>query len=365
VSGGIVSNSIVTYKRYPTDGVAVYGDGALITDCLVLGIQRPGFGGGVSLTNSQLQNSVISGVGGSSQDHGVALLALSSSIVGCTISNNLNLEQGGGAHLENSLMDRCIITRNTGGGECSGGGGVFEINSVVRNSLITSNSLAFSSGDPGCGSYGGGIYMRGGSLVNCTVAGNSARVISNGTGGGGGVYAESGGITNCIIYSNLVFVNNNPSSNWVSTGTAVFDHCCTTPDPGGAGNITQDPQFVDMANGNFHLASTSPCIGTGVVQPWMSGAQGLDGNPRTTNGRVDIGAYQNQPLSILSIARSGANVNLRWPSAGTSDLTLEQSSNLTVPNWNVSSATVNDDGINKTVTVPATNSIQFFRLRKP
>jgi hypothetical protein len=294
-SGGMVSNSIVTYRRYGggIGATAVYGDGVLITDCLVLGIQSSGSGGGVSLTNSKLQNSVISGVLNSGlAAPGVALAALSSSVVNCTISNNLNIATGGGVHLEDSLMDRCIVTHNTGGGECSGGGGIFEINSVIRDSLITSNSLTFSSGEPGCGSYGGGVYMRGGSLVNCTVAGNSARVIANGTGGGGGVFAESGGVTNCIIYFNLVYVANNPASNWLSMGSAIFDHCCTTPAPGGAANITQDPQFVDVTSGDFHLASTSPCIDAGMTQPWMIGAQDLDGHQRVGGTSVDIGAYE-------------------------------------------------------------------------
>src|SRR5262249_30736399 len=152
-SGGVVSNSIVTYRRYGggIDATAGYGDGALITDCMVLGIPSPASGGGVLLTNSRLQNFVISGVLNLCLAAPVvALAALSSSIVNCTISNNLNIATGGGVHLEDSLMDRCIVTDNIGGGECSGGGGVFEINSVIRDSLITSNSLTFNSGDPGC-----------------------------------------------------------------------------------------------------------------------------------------------------------------------------------------------------------------------
>lgn len=302
--GGAVSNSIMTYRRYPTEGVAVYGDGALIIDCLVLGIPRPGDGTGVSLTNSRLQNSVISGVSGSTQDSGPALSALASSVVGCTISNNLNLDQGGGVHLENSFMEQCMVTHNVGGGECAGVGGIFEINSIIRNSLITSNSQTFGSGEPGCGSFGAGVYMRGGSLVNCTVAGNTARVLSNGTGGGGGVFAQSGGITNCIIYFNIVYADNNPSSNWLSMPAAVFDHCCTTPNPGGTGNITQDPQFVDPANGDFHLASSSPCIDAGITQPWMVGAQDLDGNPRISGPSVDIGAYEKAAATAQDLVQA-------------------------------------------------------------
>jgi hypothetical protein len=368
--GGVVSNSIVTYHRYGggIGAAAVYGDGALITDCIVLGIQSSGSGGGVSLTNSRLQNSVISGVLNTSlADPGVALSALSSSVVGCTISNNLNIATGGGVHLENSLMDRCIVAHNTGGGECSGGGGIFEINSVIRNSLITSNSLTFIAAEPSCGSYGGGVYMRGGSLVNCTVVGNLARVISNGTGGGGGVFAEE----NADIYNSIIYFNwaGSASSNWFDNAHVTFYNSCSAPDPNeaGAANISDDPQFVDMTNGNYHLSPSSPCIGAGRIQPWMTDAQDLDGNPRTTNGRVDMGAYQSgypPPSTKLSIFHSGSNVILQWPSGGPSDVILEKSSDLTAPeSWTQVIAYVTDDGTNKFVTIPATNSIQFFRRR--
>jgi hypothetical protein len=119
-----------------------------------------------------------------------------------------------------------------------------------------------------------------------------------------------------------------------------------------------------MANGNFHLAPTSPCIGTGVVQSWMTGAQDLHGNPRTTGGSVDMGAYQSgypPPSTKLTIFRSGSNVVLQWPSAGPSELVLEKSSDLTATeSWTPVVAYVNDDGTNKFVTIPATNNLQFF-----
>jgi len=372
VSGGGVSNTIVTYRRYGGgfDAAAVYGDGALITDCLVVGIENPGAGMGVSLTNSRLQNSVISGVivGGNFSD-GPAVFAQSSSVVGCTISNNFNLGSGGGAYLQDSFMDRCIVSRNTGTGECigSGGGGIFETNSVIRNSLIVSNNLTFNSGDPSCGNFGGGVYMQGGSLVNCTVSGNSARVISNGTGGGGGVFAEQNAdIINSIIYFNWA---GSVSSNWVDNAHITFYNSCSAPDPNeaGAANITDDPQFVDMTNGNYHLSTSSPCIGAGRVQPWMTDAQDLDGNPRTTNGRVDMGAYQSgypPPSTKLSIFRSGSKVILKWPSKGPSDIVLEKSSVPTSPeSWSPVIAYVTDDGTNNFVTLPATNKVQFFRRR--
>jgi hypothetical protein len=364
--GGGVSNSIVTYRRYITDGVAVYGDGALITDCMVLGSQHPGGGTGISLTNSRLQNSVISGViPGDNFSDGSAVFALSSSVVGCSISNNFNLGSGGGAYLQDSFMDRCIVTGNIGTGEClgTGGGGIFETNSVIRNSLITSNSLTFASGDPSCGNFGGGVYMRGGSLVSCTVVGNMAQVLSNGSGGGGGVFAEHGDIIDSIIYFNSAFYGSSP---WLSTSGVTLLSTCTAPEPFGGG-ITQDPQFANMSNGNYRLSASSPCNGDGLIQPWMTSAQDLDGNPRTTNGRVDMGAYQSgypPPATRLSIFRSGTNVVLRYSFGGPSDLIVEKTSNLTPPvSWTQVVAPSDYDGTNIFMTIPATNKVQFFRRR--
>jgi hypothetical protein len=266
--GGTMSNSIVTYGRGP-EGVAVFcGDGGFITDCHILGHPGGLNGIGVSLLNSRLENSVISGVPGSGNASGVAVSSISSTVVGCTISNNFNIGKGGGAYLQDSLMDGCIVTGNRVGHSSRGfgGGGVFETNSVIRNSLIFGNRAVVSAPEPQTGGLGGGVYMQGGALLNCTVSKNSAQEFASFRGAGGGVYAESGDVTNSIIYFNTLDVGS-ASSNWFNQGSATFDHCCTTPNPGGSGNITQDPQFVDATNGDFHLAFTSPCIDAGITQP--------------------------------------------------------------------------------------------------
>jgi hypothetical protein len=204
--------------------------------------------------------------------------------------------------------------------------------------------------------------MQGGSLVNCTVVGNSAQVLANGSGGGGGIFAERGDIYNSIIYFNSAFYG---SSNWLSTGGITFYNSCSAPNVVGAG-ITDDPQFVDITNGNYHLSGASPCIGLGMIQPWMTGAQDLDGNPRTTGGRVDMGAYQSgyPPLtSKLSIFRSGSNVVVQWRSGGPFNLVLESSSDLAPASWTPVLATTYSNGTNDFVTIPATNNFQFFRRR--
>ena len=72
------------------------------------------------------------------------------------------------------------------------------------------------------------------------------------------------------------------------------------------------------------------------------------------------------PLPTLLTRRSGGDVMVSWPSADTAAFSLEQSSALTPPpTWLSNTASLTDDGTNKSVTLPATNPAQFFRLRRP
>jgi hypothetical protein len=77
-------------------------------------------------------------------------------------------------------------------------------------------------------------------------------------------------------------------------GYSTLAYCCTTPNPGGIGNITNAPLFVDQANGNLRLQSNSPCINSGN-NAYVVGSTDLDGRPRIVGGTVDIGAYEFQP----------------------------------------------------------------------
>jgi hypothetical protein len=251
---------------------------------------------GIYLIASQLRDSVILGSEGNFQQaDGSAVFALSSTIIGCTITHNFSDSSGAGAYLGSCLMDRCIVANNyaaTYGLAGTGGGGIFATNSIILNSLIVSNKVGAGAADISPG-FGGGVYLRGGTLVNCTVSGNWAAYC--GLGKGAGIYVESGGITNSIICSNYFDTGCTDSNvEWFNEGAGVFDHCCTTPDPGGVGNIVQRPQFVSLSTGDYRLAITSPCIAAGTVQAWIMGAFDLDGNPRTVDGTVDLGAYQNQ-----------------------------------------------------------------------
>jgi hypothetical protein len=306
--GGVLRNSIVKKEPSPShESRLVYcAGGGLITDCHIG--PNSGFavkGAGVYLTDSELRNSTVSDMSdaymyGGAVD-GAGVYAVSSTLTGCTITANWARRAGGGAYLDRCVVDRCIITNNQAGVDlitAGLGGGIFAFNSVIRNSLISAN-VADAGYDPvtdtdgGLPGFGGGVYFRGGNLLNCTITGNRI-VASRGTEPpkGGGVYVESGNIRNSIVYFNAA-----PSEpNWHNVGAGFFDHTCTIPDPGGIGNISGDPRFVDPTNSNYRLAPTSPCIDAGLNEEWMSGAQDADANPRIFNGIVDLGGWEYTPM---------------------------------------------------------------------
>lgn len=297
--GGVLSNSVVFYNRIPSgsDKNAVYcAGGGLVTDCQILGTIAGGGGTGIHLENSQLRDSVVTGAGqrGSGfNSAGPAVNAANSMIVDCIISNNLSVMLAGGAYLDSCLMDRCIVADSTyRNGNLSSGGGIFETNSIIRDSIIVGNTAA--QGSPEARALGGGLYMQGGAVINCTVAGNRAFSCPDTPAYGAGVYVESGGITNSIIFDNFFFGCNADESDWFNAGPGIFDHCCTAPDPGGVGNLALNPQFENPTNGDFHVLPSSLCVAAGIAQDWMANAFDLDANPRTTYGFVDIGAYQRQ-----------------------------------------------------------------------
>src|SRR5437899_3293789 len=67
------------------------------------------------------------------------------------------------------------------------------------------------------------------------------------------------------------------------------------------------------------------------------------------------------PLPALSVLRSGTDVMVSWPSVDTAGFALEQAGTLSAPaSWVTNAARVTDDGATKSVTIPATNSPQFF-----
>jgi len=114
----------------------------------------------------------------------------------------------------------------------------------VVNSLIYGNT----SGETGV------VYRS--TLDRCTVYGNTALV-------GGGLDGLSTA-DHSIVWGNTATADASTANYEPSTNGVQFTYSCTTPLPEGEGNIAVDPQFVNAAGGDFHLANSSPCLEAGM-----------------------------------------------------------------------------------------------------
>ena len=184
--------------------------------------------------------------------------AAGSTLNNCSVSGNAGYNGGGACW---STLNNCSVSTNSGG---LGGGACW----TGLNSCSVWGNWSFDSG--------GGAFSS--TLNNCTL---SANVATNSGGGASGC-----NLTNCIAYYNTASSGPNHSD-------STLAYSCTTPLPPGPGNITNEPLFADLPNGNLRLQTNSPCLDSGGTA-YAPGTTDLDGRPRIVGPRVDIGAYESQ-----------------------------------------------------------------------
>ena len=281
-------------------------NGCMLNNCTLTGNSATGGGGGGAY-ESTLNNCTLTS---NSARYGGG--AWESTLNNCTLTGN-SAPNGYGGGVYGGWLNNCTLSGNSA---AYGGGG--DWGSTLNNCTLTSNSAINGYGG---GAYGGGLndctltgnsaYYGGGDcsgwLNNCTLTGNSAYY-------GGGAY--DGTLNNCIVYFNTA--TNGANYYQDHYGGVLLTNCCTTPMPGGIGNITNAPLFVDYAGGNLRLQSNSPCINAGN-NAYVVGTTDLDGNPRIVGATVDIGAYEYQtPVSMISYAwlqQYGLSINTNTDTA--------------------------------------------------
>ncbi len=229
----------------------------------------------------------------------------------CTFIDNSNVFGAGMANYRgHAVLTNCAFIGNTGMAMYNG----------WANALTLINCTFL--GNHGTPLFNGGIAL----VVNCLFSGNDASrapsavytaegfirmtnctVVSN-SGGTGAVHTEYARaiITNSIIWGNTKNGLGGESAQ-ISGGDSeiTIRHSSVegwTGTYGGTGNSAHDPLFVDplgpdgiagTEDDNLRLSPDSPAIGTGdpAYVPSLEGTD-LDGNPRLTGCRVDLGAYE-------------------------------------------------------------------------
>ncbi len=297
-SGGTLTNCIVSDCLAHLDGGGICGayfySGTAYSLLVTGNTAEGGSGGGVcrmTLYDAIVSNNTAAGE-----------FAYGGGVCDCTLERGIitgnHSDIGGGA--AGGVYRRCLIADNRG--ERQGGG----LNNAWAYESVIDNNWSRSGGGSANGvlvdcrvtrnvsvGQGGGAY--GAILGNCTVVSNVSE-------------SYAGGITLGSATNSIIYFNTAPED--ADFRDTPMSFSCTPVNPGGNGNITNEPVLIHGAGGEIWLATNSPAINAGTNQDWMLAAVDVDGFPRVSEGRVDMGASETTPVHHVNPA--AGNV---WPYA--------------------------------------------------
>ncbi len=227
---------------------------------------------------------------GLSKVSGSAISMSGGVVTNCVMSHNYLRTSGGSGkgaavYMTGGTLVNCEVVGNIGSsdGAANYGGTIRITSGTVRNCLVARNSVPNRTS---------GIYATGGTIENCTIVSNRC----TSTTAYGGIYASGATFRNCIIYGNR---NANGICEHTLGSNNSFSNCCCPDELDGDGNIVTPPEFADETAGDYRLVA-GPCIDGGANQPWMEGAEDLDGRARVVGDSVDIGCYEYFPSALVA-----------------------------------------------------------------
>jgi hypothetical protein len=306
-------------------GGGIYNCNGTIKNNIITQNTAINYGGGLSLCGGTIQENtitfnVVNGKYGNGHSYGGGLYDCDGNVTDNTISNNCctgDDQRGGGLYHCDGIITRNKISYNYCPGINEHGGGLSHCDATIKNNLIISNSADYGGGCDYCNGVienntfynnssikGGGLRYCYGTIKSNIIIGNSAQINGGGidhctamilnntivynsaADEGGGLKNCSGTIENCIIWKNT-----SSSYPQISLYCSTPNYCCIQDwVGGGVGNIIDDPLFVDVAGGDYHLRNESPCRDAGTTEVVTWDEVDIDGEPRWWGLKPDMGA---------------------------------------------------------------------------
>jgi len=296
-------------------GIHITAASPTISNCVITGNLANCGSGICSCKGSKpnLTNCVFSGNASKCCSAALRNYYSNAAITDCTFTRNFS--QGNASAVNNRYCEPVFINCIFNGNSADGCGGAVEnctSDAKFTNCIFTANTAQ---------KKGGAMYnCNHGSdpiLTNCTFSANYAKYH------GGGIYNEKKSnpkLTNCILWGNIDRDGSKESSQIYGVHMAI-NYCCIQGWSGkleGLGNINADPMFssnpedggdgfgdnpetsnIDESSndtfGRLQLLPDSPCIDTGDPDYKSQDETDIQGKPRLTGDRIDIGACEYNP----------------------------------------------------------------------
>jgi parallel beta-helix repeat protein len=285
------------WAKSDTGKITIFNN--IITKNETTGIPGPGAGAGIwancgsgslTIANNTITDNDAKGCGG-----GVCVSGSGIDITKNTITYNIAGDSGGGIYF---MSGNITIANNTitGNNATNYGGGVafpFSSGTLINNTM-TKNVA---------GAAGGGVSALASNLIltNNTIATNQSYT------SGGGMHILSFD-NKADVYNNIIRDNekgeDNEGGDIYLEDPGTFNgfnndyHDLSGTWTNQAGNIDDDPLFVDSENDDYHLQPDSPCIDKGTNDAPELPDKDKDGKPRIIDGdgdgeaMADMGAYE-------------------------------------------------------------------------